>query len=137
MSKPRNYDWAGPRFLRGLTHQVQTGVRATCDGDTAVLLSHLHGDQPTSSSTTSSAVTTIYRGLDVHKESDTIAVLPEGATAPTRVERLPNDFVKLRRFVDRVQKDGEIRACDNASGRRITEADRRRSRSRPTLHRKS
>jgi hypothetical protein len=30
---------------------------------------------------------TIYLGLDVHKESITVAVLPEGASAPTRVER--------------------------------------------------
>jgi hypothetical protein len=28
--------------------------------------------------------------MDVHKDSITIAVLPSGAKAPTRVERLPN-----------------------------------------------
>jgi len=49
-----------------------------------------------------------------------IAVLPEDAAAPTRVERLPNDFVKLRRFMDRIAREGniqhEIRACYEASG---------------------
>ena len=32
--------------------------------------------------------TIIYLGLDVHKDSITIAVLPEDAPAPSRVERL-------------------------------------------------
>jgi len=36
-------------------------------------------------------------GMDVHKESITLAVLPEHASAPTRVDRLPNDLAKLRR----------------------------------------
>lgn len=39
----------------------------------------------------------IYLGLDVHKESITIAVLPADAAAPDRVDRLPNDLGKLRR----------------------------------------
>ncbi|MGI8547555.1 MAG: hypothetical protein ACR2M1_09500 [Gemmatimonadaceae bacterium] len=42
-----------------------------------------------------SVACTIYLGLDVHKESVTIAVLPEVATVPTTLGRLPNDFVKL------------------------------------------
>lgn len=57
-----------------------------------------------------------YVGLDVHKESITIAVLPEAAAAPTRVERLPNDAVKLRRWCDRLAAQGELRACYEASG---------------------
>ena len=59
---------------------------------------------------------TIYLGLDVHKESVTVAVLPEGATAPTRLERLPNDFARLRRFINRLAEQGELRACYEASG---------------------
>jgi len=39
--------------------------------------------------------TIIYLGLDVHKDSITIAVLPEDAPAPSRVERLPNDLAGL------------------------------------------
>ena len=58
----------------------------------------------------------IYLGLDVHKESVTIAVLPEGEAAPTRVERLPFDLKKLHRFVSRLAESGAIRACYEASG---------------------
>ena len=58
----------------------------------------------------------IYLGLDVHKDSLTIAVLPEGAKTPSRVERLPNELPTLRRWLERVARDGEIRACYEASG---------------------
>jgi len=60
--------------------------------------------------------TIIYLGLDVHKDSITIAVLPEGAPAPSRVERLPNDLAKLRRFCERLAAEGDLRACYEASG---------------------
>ena len=53
----------------------------------------------------------IYLGMDVHKESITIAVLPEGAETPTRLDRLPNDLPKLKKWLDRIARDGEIRAC--------------------------
>ena len=59
---------------------------------------------------------TLYLGMDVHKESVTIAVLPADATAPTRVERLPNDLIKLKRFLERLASGGEVRACYEASG---------------------
>lgn len=59
---------------------------------------------------------TISLGLDVHKESITIAVLPGDAIAPTRVERLPNDLAKLRRFCERLATQGTLRACYEASG---------------------
>jgi transposase len=58
----------------------------------------------------------IYLGMDVHKESVTIAVLPEAAPAPTRMERLPTDLMKLKRFLARLAETGEIRACYEASG---------------------
>jgi hypothetical protein len=54
--------------------------------------------------------------MDVHKDSVTIAVLPVGAKVPTRVERLPNDLPKLKRFLDRLARDGELRTCYEASG---------------------
>jgi hypothetical protein len=44
----------------------------------------------------------IYLGMDVHKESIAIAVLPTAAKAPTR-ERLPNDLPKLKRFLEWVE----------------------------------
>ena len=59
----------------------------------------------------SSTGSIIYLGMDVHKESITIAVLPACAKSPTRVERLPNDLARLKRFLERVSRDGEVRAC--------------------------
>jgi putative transcriptional regulator len=58
----------------------------------------------------------IYLGMDVHKDSITIAVLPEGAKAPSRLDRLSNDLPKLKKWIDRVARDGEIHACYEASG---------------------
>ena len=54
--------------------------------------------------------------MDVHKESITIALLPADAKTPTRIDRLPNDLVKLKRWLDRAANQGEIRACYEASG---------------------
>lgn len=34
----------------------------------------------------------VYRGMDVHKACITIAVLPDAARAPSRVDQLPNDL---------------------------------------------
>ena len=52
----------------------------------------------------------IYLGMDVHKDSITIAVLPAAAKAPTRLERLPNDLPKLKKWIQRVAREGEIHA---------------------------
>ena len=62
------------------------------------------------------ARTIIYLGMDVHKDSITIAVLPGDAKTPTQLERLANDLPKLKKWIDRVAKRGEIRACYEASG---------------------
>ena len=62
------------------------------------------------------ARTIIYLGMDVHKDSITIAVLPGAAKTPTQLERLPNDLVKLKKWFDRIAKQGELRACYEASG---------------------
>ena len=56
----------------------------------------------------------IYLGMDVHKESITLAVLPAAAQTPTRVERLPNDLAKLKRLLDRLANDGYAFANVNA-----------------------
>lgn len=58
----------------------------------------------------------IYVGMDVHKDSVTIAVLPEEAREPTVVKRIVNEDRRLRRFLERIARDGEIRACYEASG---------------------
>ena len=58
----------------------------------------------------------IYLGMDVHKDSITIAVLPALAKAPTRLEKLANDLPRLKQWIERVARDGEIHACYEASG---------------------
>jgi transposase len=67
-------------------------------------------------SVAASASSTIYLGMDVHKDSITIAVLPESAPGPTRVDRLSADYGKLRRYLDRIARDGNLRCCYEASG---------------------
>lgn len=62
------------------------------------------------------SVSTIYLGLDVHKESITIAVLPASAKVPTRVDKLPHDLRKIRRYVERLGPAESIQACYEASG---------------------
>ncbi len=58
----------------------------------------------------------IYVGMDVHKDSVMMAVLPEGASQPTVVKRLPNEERKLKRFLDRLGREAEVYACYEASG---------------------
>ena len=61
----------------------------------------------------------IYLGMDVHKESITIAVLPADANVPTHLDRLRNDLPKLKRWIDRVARVGDSRALDFPSGRNV------------------
>ena len=58
----------------------------------------------------------IYLGMDVHKDSITIAVLPMGTKAPTHLDRLPNELPKLKRYLERLARQGELRSCYEASG---------------------
>jgi transposase len=59
----------------------------------------------------------IYLGLDVHKDSITIAVLPADAPAPIQVDRLGPDLRKLRSYLARLAADGaELHCCYEASG---------------------
>ena len=67
-------------------------------------------------SSSATAPSIIYVGMDVHKDSITLAVLPATAKTPTRLERLPNDLAKLKRFLDRLTRDGALRVCYEASG---------------------
>ncbi|MGH7543501.1 MAG: IS110 family transposase, partial [Gemmatimonadota bacterium] len=60
--------------------------------------------------------TKVYLGMDVHKDTVTVAVLPEGMPSPTVVKTLPNEPRQLERFFERVSRDGEVRACYEASG---------------------
>jgi transposase len=54
--------------------------------------------------------------MDVHKDSITMAVLPAAAATAIRIDRLPNDLVRLKRYLERLARDGEVRACYEASG---------------------
>ncbi len=58
----------------------------------------------------------IYLGVDVHKDSLMIAVLPADAPAPIQVDRLPNDPRKLRSYLARLATQGTLRCCYEASG---------------------
>jgi len=55
-------------------------------------------------------------GLDVHKDSVTAAVFRNRESEPLRVDRLSADLRKLRRYFQRLQADGTVRACYEASG---------------------
>lgn len=61
--------------------------------------------------------TMLHVGMDVHKDSLTLAVLPADASAPTHVDRLPNDLAKLRRYLARhAPEPATTRICYEASG---------------------
>jgi hypothetical protein len=60
--------------------------------------------------------------MDVHKDSITIAVLPKAAKTPTRLDRLPNELPKLKRFLDRLV-GGDAGPADPGGGRRLTYYD--------------
>jgi len=63
-----------------------------------------------------SALPKIHVGMDVHKDTVMVAVLPEDADTPTVVKQLPNEERALRRFLARVGEEGELRCCYEASG---------------------
>ena len=60
--------------------------------------------------------TKVYVGMDVHKDTVMIAVLPERAREPTMVKRLSHDPRGIRRLLDRLARKDEVRACYEASG---------------------
>lgn len=55
-------------------------------------------------------------GLDVHKDSVTTAVFRNRDPEPLHVDRMPYDLRKLRRYFQRLQAEGTVRACYEASG---------------------
>src|SRR6476620_8803556 len=86
-------------------------ARAICDRSALACLRHT---TKRASPMSMSSHLILYVGLDVHKETVVIAVLPAGAEKPTRVDRVPNDPKVLRRFFARLAEEGEIRACYEA-----------------------
>jgi transposase len=63
-----------------------------------------------------SCVNVLHVGMDVHKESVMMAVFAEHGGEPIDLRRVPNEPRKLRRFFDRLGREGEVRACYEASG---------------------
>ena len=59
---------------------------------------------------------TFHLGMDVHKDSITVAVFRDATRKPEVVERLPYDLKKLKRLLDRQSREGSLRACYEASG---------------------
>ena len=56
-------------------------------------------------------------GLDVHKETVVSAVLPDDAPTPRQIDTVPHDLARLKRYLDRLARDGaEIRCVYEASG---------------------
>lgn len=62
------------------------------------------------------AQSTLFVGMDVHQDTVTFAVLPEGAREPEESRQLPNDLARIRKFFARLSKRGLVRACYEASG---------------------
>ena len=58
---------------------------------------------------------TIWVGLDVHKDSTTVAIL-EGESMECEVLRLSSDLMQVRRLFRRLSERGMVRACYEASG---------------------
>ncbi len=57
---------------------------------------------------------TQFVGIDLHKDTATLAVLAEDAPQCSEVQTLPNDPARIRRFLQRVSRRGPIRACYEA-----------------------
>jgi hypothetical protein len=55
-------------------------------------------------------------GLVVHNDSITAAVRQGRDPEPLHVDRIPNDPKRIRRYFERLQREGEARACNEASG---------------------
>ena len=112
----RSADWAGLRPLRGLIPRAskwshQSHLRRCCivvfpETNACHLVLRLS----TVPAAAAAPRSMIYLGMDVHKDSITIAVLLASAKGPTRMERLPNDLPKLQTWLARLARDGELHA---------------------------
>lgn len=58
----------------------------------------------------------IWIGMDVHKDTVMVAVFCGDAREAEVVQQLPCDLRKLRRFMERWSRRGEVRSCYEASG---------------------
>jgi transposase len=57
---------------------------------------------------------TLWVGLDVHKESISVAVFDDGRAQQGPVVTIPNEPTQIRKLFSRLKKEGEVRACYEA-----------------------
>ncbi len=62
--------------------------------------------------------TTLWVGMDVHKESISLSVLVNDREARPTV-KFRNDALELKRFFGRLKKEGDVRACYEAGSLRV------------------
>lgn len=65
---------------------------------------------------------TFHLGMNVHKDSIIVAVFRNAMRDPETVERLPYDLKKLKRLLDRLAREGSLRACYDCERRRFRAA---------------
>ena len=59
----------------------------------------------------------LHLGLDVHKETIVSAVLPDDAPAPRQIDTVPHELGRLKRYLNRLARDGAaVRCVYEASG---------------------
>lgn len=59
---------------------------------------------------------TQFVGIDLHQDTITLAVLPEGAGGFLEVKTLVNEPARVRRFLESVSRRGPVKACYEAGG---------------------
>jgi transposase len=55
-------------------------------------------------------------GIDLHKDWAVLAALRDAGAEPEHEQTLPNEWPKLKRYFERLLKDGPVRACYEAGG---------------------
>lgn len=60
--------------------------------------------------------TTWHVGIDLHKDWAVLAALRGADNEPQHEQTLPNEWSKLKRYFERLMKEGSVRACYEAGG---------------------